>query len=401
MDVKQTEYFPQDVFSGDAPPEKSPRVIIGPHRYIQGDGVLDYLGRYISIVKGSRPALILTEGGLKRVGERILGSLKKVRLEPVTLIFEGECSDEEVTRLVKQIENMDVDCLIVAGGGKCLDTGKCVAHCISVPLVVCPTLASTDAPCSAVSVMYSPDGVYDRPWFFQESPAMVVVDTGVIVRAPVRHLVAGMGDAMSTYYEARTCFLNPKARNMIGARPTATAVALGELGKRLLFENGVKAVEAAKKSEVNEAVENVIEANTLLSGVGFESGGLAASHGFAQVLPMIPLLHEKFLHGEMVALGLLTHCCLEGSRDEARRIASFFAKVGLPVHLGQLLLSPERNDQELEQVVREAMNLFFTHHGPFEVTPESLKEALMEAHRLGKEISKRFGEEAHHSLHNR
>lgn len=397
--MTRTDYFPQDVFSGDAPPERSPRVIIGPHRYIQGDGVLDHVGRYLSIVKSSVPALLLTEGGMKRVGERITGSLKKYGLDPVTLFFEGECSDDEVARLVKQIENRGVDCLVVAGGGKCLDAGKCVAHCISVPLVACPTLASTDAPCSAVSVMYTPDGIYDRPWFFPESPAMVVVDTGVIVRAPVRHLVAGMGDAMSTYYEARTCFRNPKARNMIGARPTATAVALGELGARLLFENGEKAVEAAKNSIVNEAVENVVEANTLLSGVGFESGGLAASHGFAQVLPMIPSLHEHFLHGEMVALGLLTHCCLEDDREEARRIAVFFAKVGLPVHLGQLSLSPERNDQEVEQVVHEAMNLFFTHHEPFEVTPEKLKKALMEGDRIGKDVSKEFGEEAYHSLH--
>ena len=301
--MTQKDYVPQDVFAGDAPPQQSPRVIIAPGRYIQGDGVLDHLGHYLSLINCTRPALLITEGGLKRVGDRVLQSLQQVQIEPLTLLFEGECSDEEVERHVKRLRSRPTDALIAVGGGKCLDTGKCVASSIAVPVIICPTLASTDAPCSAVSVMYTPDGAFERPWFFTESPAIVVVDTGVIVRAPARHFVAGMGDAMSTYYETRTCFLNPEARNMVGARPTTAAMAIAELGAKLLFENGVRALEAVRKSEVNEAVENVVEANTLLSGIGFESGGLAASHGVAQVFPAIPFLHEQYLHGEMVAIG--------------------------------------------------------------------------------------------------
>jgi glycerol dehydrogenase len=397
--VTQKEYVPQDVFAGDAPPQQSPRVMIAPARYIQGDGVLDQLGRYLALVHSTSPALLITEGGLKRVGDRVLRSLQQVQIEPLTLIFEGECSDEEVERHEKKLRGRPTDALIAVGGGKCLDTGKCVASRIAVPVIICPTLASTDAPCSAVSVMYTPEGTFDRPWFFEESPAFVVVDTGVIVRAPARHLVAGMGDAMSTYYETRTCFLNPEARTMVGARPTAAAMAIAELGAKLLFENGLKALKAVKKSEVNEAVENVVEANTLLSGIGFESGGLAASHGVAQVFPAVPFLHEQYLHGEMVAIGVLTHLCLEDDRDEAKRVGTFFAQVGLPVHLAQLSLDPERNAQELDLVINEASDVFFIHHEPFEITPQKLKSALLQAHSLGLEVSKKVGDEAYRSLH--
>jgi glycerol dehydrogenase len=393
------EYFPQDVFAGDAPAGHSPRVIIAPQRYIQGEGALDHLGRYLSAVSSARPALLITEGGLKRTGRPILRGLKQARKEPVTLLFGGECSDEEVQRHVKRLRGQAIDSVIAVGGGKCLDAGKCVAHCISVPVAVCPTLASTDAPCSAVSVMYTPEGAFDRPWFFPESPALVVVDTGVIVRAPVRYLVAGMGDAMSTFYEARTCFRNPEARTMVGARPTAAAVAVAELGARLLFENGVKALESASKLEVNEAVENIVETNTLLSGVGFESGGLAAAHGVAQVMPMVPFVHKNFLHGEMVAVGLLAHLCLEGELDEARRIAAFFAEIGLPVHLGQLSLSPDQHNLELDRIVHEALKIFFVHNEPFDVTAQKLKQALLEAHQLGMEVSIKAGDEAYRLLH--
>jgi glycerol dehydrogenase len=117
MTVTQKDYIPQDVFAGDAPPQQSPRVMIAPARYIQGDGVLDHLGRYLSLVHSTSPALLITEGGLKRVGDRVLQSLQQVQIEPFTLIFEGECSDEEVERHVKKLRGNAADALIAIGGG--------------------------------------------------------------------------------------------------------------------------------------------------------------------------------------------------------------------------------------------------------------------------------------------
>ena len=34
---------------------------------------------------------------------------------------------------------------------------------------------------------------------------MVIMDTEVIAKAPVRFLMAGIGDALATYYEAAAC----------------------------------------------------------------------------------------------------------------------------------------------------------------------------------------------------
>jgi glycerol dehydrogenase len=186
---------------------------------------------------------------------------------------------------------------------------------------------------------------------------------------------------------------------MIGARPTAAAFAIAERGARLLFDNGIQALEAVSRLEVNEAVENVVETNTLLSSMGFESGGLAAAHGVAQVMPMIPFIHKNYLHGEMVAMGLLAHLCLEGEVQEARRIASFFAEVGLPVHLGQLSLSVDRHGPELDGVVSEALKIFFVHNEPFTVTAKLLKQALLQAHRLGLEVARAAGDDAYCRLH--
>ena len=43
--------------------------------------------------------------------------------------------------------------------------------------------------------MYTPEGVSEGVEFFPTSPAIVAVDTRSVAEAPVRYLVAGMGDA--------------------------------------------------------------------------------------------------------------------------------------------------------------------------------------------------------------
>ncbi len=396
--IMSADYSPQELFSG-SPDERldSPRVLIFPHRYIQGNGVMDRLGRYLSVISSSRPAVLMTTGGKRRFGDRVGKSLSGVGIEAHVESFRGECSIEEVKRLVNILRATEIDSVIAVGGGKCIDAAKCVAFRLDVPVVICPTIASTDAPCSAVSVMYSPEGVGRGPEFFRNSPALVIVDTGIIAASPMRHLVAGMGDALATFYEARTCFRNPSGRNMLGSRITIAALALVELCAKTVFEDAHSAIDAAKRGEVTPSLDRVIEANTLLSGVGFESGGLAAAHAMAAGMTVIPVLRQ-YLHGELVAIGLIAHLVLEGESEEARRVARFMAEIGLPVTLEQLRLSPG-DSASIMDAMAAALNEPFANNEPFELTPEKLYSALLEADRLGREIVCEIGCAPFRALH--
>ena len=394
-------YIPQAVFSTEEEEEASvPRVLIAPQRYVQGDGILDHLGRYLSIVPSERVAILIDEDGRQRDGARLLKSLNSARIDSEVVIFHGECSTEEVDRVGEVLQAMatPVDCVVAVGGGKCLDVGKGVAHRLGMPMVSVPTLASTDAPCSALSVMYTPEGVFCDVAFYPRSPALVAIDTRIVAEAPVRFLVSGIGDAMATWYEARTCLDNPGARTVLGARPTLATSALGKLCADTLFEYGLEAVEAVKRSEVNDALENIVEANTLLSGMGFESGGLAVAHSIAQGLTVVPEVHRNYMHGEMVAIGLLTQIVLEKDVDEARKVAGFFAKVGLPVHLGQISLSLD-NEAQLGDVMEAAMMLPFVGNEPFAVTTESLLTTAARTHELGLEVTQTAGDAPYRALH--
>lgn len=179
--------------------------------------------------------------------------------------------------------------------------------------------------------------------YYPTDPYCVVVDSEIIAKAPKRYLVSGMGDAMSTYYEADACMRAPHGINPVGGRPTEAAVALAKLCRDLLFEYGVQAVQDMDRAEVTEAIEKVIEANTLLSGLGFESGGLAAAHAIHNGLTAHKGTHE-YIHGEKVAFSTIVQLCMEQKMDEARRVAKFFVEVGLPVCLADLGINEWDNE---------------------------------------------------------
>lgn len=226
----------------------------------------------------------------------------------------------------------------------------------------------------------------------------MVVDTDIIAAAPERYLVAGMGDAMATWYEARVCLLNRAGITTVGARPTLASCALGEVCAQTLHKEGRAAAAAVATNTVNDPLEAVVEANTLLSGLGFESGGVAAAHGVAQSLTAIPIVHANFLHGEMVAIGPLAQLMMESRHEEAARVAEFFANVGLPVHLGQLSL--DARDNSALAVISEGTLAFpFIGNMPVAVNAELVRSAILDAHSLGLSMAEKHGDAAYRRLH--
>jgi glycerol dehydrogenase len=206
-----------------------------------------------------------------------------------------------------------------------------------------------------------------------------------------------MGDAMATWYEAQACYANPNAVIAVGARPTIAAAAIGEACARTLFEDGVKAASAVARSEVTAELEQIVEANTLLSGLGFESGGLAAAHGFAQAYTGISRVETNFLHGEMVAMGTLGQLMLESRQQEARKVAEFFADVGLPIHLGQLSVD-NKDTTTLDTIVQGTAAFPYIANMPMEIDEGLLRRALLEADALGLSVGADRGDAAFRRL---
>jgi glycerol dehydrogenase len=259
-------------------------------------------------------------------------------------------------------------------------------------VVSCPTVASSDAPCSALSVIYSEDGVFQEYRFYRKNPDLVLVDTEVIAQAPPRLLVAGMGDALATWFEAKTC-VEGYVKNMRGGGSTRSAAALAELCYKTLLEDGAAALRAVETKVVTPALERLVEANTLLSGLGFESSGLAAAHAVHNGLTVAPGTHD-FFHGEKVAFGLLVQLVMEGSsRATVEQVLGFSSEVGLPITLAEVGLR-QLPGEELGQIARRATAPGETiHNEPFEVTSDMVADAILAADAIGRDWKKRNGEQ--------
>lgn len=361
------------------------KAFISPSKYIQCEGALKELGDYVSLY-GKSALLIAHKDDVARVQAQLDAAVAKTGVKFVTSNFGGECSRQEVARLKEVAAKANCDCIVGLGGGKAIDTAKCVADSVK-PVLICPTIAATDAPTSSSSVLYTPEGAFDDYAYFISNPNVVLVDTEVIAKAPARFLVSGMGDALSTYFEARSCQrafarVNASGNGRPKAVGTMTAMALATLCYDTLMEDGYKALLAAESKAVTPALENIVETNILLSGLGFESGGLAAAHAIHNGLTVLEETHSYF-HGEKVAFGTLVHLVLENAESaEIQEVIDFCLSVGLPVCLADLGVE-DIGDRIKEVAEKSTLAEESIHNMPFPVTADMVAAAILTADKLG------------------
>ncbi|MDO5142776.1 MAG: glycerol dehydrogenase [Eubacteriales bacterium] len=308
-------------------------IFAAPGKYIQGRGELKNLSAHIAKL-GKKALVIASPLGIERIQSAMQGSdCSACSLHFIP--FEGECSMTEIGRMQRIFAEEGCEIVVGAGGGKVMDTAKAAACFLKAPCVIVPTAVSSDAPCSALSVIYHDDGSLDQRLALPKSPDFVLVDSDLIAHAPVRLLVAGMGDAFSTYFEARACCASA-SDNIHGGLSSCCAQVIARSCYDILLADGLNAKLAVEHQLCTQAVENIIEANTLLSGIGFESGGKGAAHAIGDGLNTIAQC-KRMMHGEKVAFGSLVQLILENaSADELHEAYGFCIAVGLPVTLAQL-----------------------------------------------------------------
>jgi len=358
------------------------KIFGSPNRYIQGNGILDRLEEILSPL-GDRFFVFGDEIVLSIVGDRIATVLKSSGKIFTMEKFQGECCYSEIFRLKTEAEKSKAEVIIGIGGGKACDTTKALSIQLKLPIVIIPTIAATDAPTSHLVALYDENHVIKEVLRMEPRTSLVLVDTGVIARAPARFLVAGMGDALSTKFEAEACWKSG-ATNLFRAKPFQAALHLASLAYEIIIEYGEEAKRSVEDKEVTSALENVVEANILLSGLGFESGGLAAAHAVHAGFTLIPEMNRS-LHGEKVAFGILVQLILENRElDFIEDLIQFYKLIGLPTSLKALGLKEFR----LEQIERAANRICqegsYIYNMPFKVDQQAIIEAILKADSLAK-----------------
>lgn len=349
----------------------SVKTLIFPQRYVQGPNTLSQIAGHLESIGIGNPLVVAGPSAMGACRQSIEASMQSKSMKCEFLVFGGESSWNEIRKIKEACLSGGHDAVMACGGGKVLDAGRTAAagHAVNagvvpaevvknvganVACIQVPTIAATDSPTAKVSVIYTEKGEFETFLIFPTNPAMVFVDTAVIANAPVEYLVHGMGDALATYFEADIS-QRTAAPTLAGGLCSRTALMVARLAFDTLMEYGVQAKIEVENHIPGPALEAVVEANILLSGLGYENGGLSAAHAIALSYTRIYHLFQKHpSHGQFVAFSTLTQLMMEErNKDFLDKIYGFCKSVGLPTTFEALGMQTV-TDQALRMVADDA-----------------------------------------------
>lgn len=346
-----------------------------PSSYVQGHGALLQSAPYLKRL-GTKAVLLADPMPFKLYGQKFVDYLQKEGLDVKVVQFQGESSDNEIKRVDQIAKDENAELIIGFGGGKTSDTAKASADDLKIKVAVLPTLASTDAPCSRLSVIYKDSGEFEKYRFFNANPDLVLVDTQIVANAPAKLLACGIADALATNVEAKA-ISQANELTMLNEHQTLVGAAIAQKCEDTLFAYAHEAISAVEAHADTKALDKVVEANTLMSGVGFESGGLAAAHAINDGLSVLDgPVHTK-MHGEKVSFGTLTQLMLEGV-DEAEFLKYFnlLHSLNLPTNFQEIGIE-DPSDENLLKVAQASCSPNDTMgRMPFDVEPDDVVQAM-------------------------
>jgi glycerol dehydrogenase len=326
---------------------------------------------------GERPLVVGGQQTLSLIKPRLTSVLKEQGLEAQEAAYTPDCSENSLKALRKAASDHRADFIIGVGGGKALDTAKLLGYQCDLPVVTIPTSAATCAAWTALANIYSDAGAFQYDVPLAHCPDLLLLDYDLILTAPNRTLVAGIGDAIAKWYEASVSSGDSSETLIIAAVQQARVL------RDILFQKSQTALE----NPGGEAWREVVDATVLLAGVIGGLGGAkcrtVAAHAIHNGLTHLEATHG-ILHGEKVAYGILVQLRLEemvqGSQLAAsarQQLLKFYAEIGLPKTLEDLGLQDVTLAQ-LRQVAEIACQpQSDIHNLPFAVIPEQLLAAMV------------------------
>jgi len=299
------------------------------------------------------------DGGLDIIGKEIYGT---------------DCTYEAVERLAALPAFKEADMVFAVGGGKAIDTCKCLCIECEKPVFTFPTIASNCAACTSVSIMYHEDGTFFKPHFFTHPAAHAFIDTQIIAAAPYRYLWAGIGDTYAKNYEAEISSRGEKLPHY-----TEVGVGFSKMCLTPMLEYGRQALEDNKKGVATEALEQVVLAIVVTTAIvsifltrdftpDYNSG---LAHACFYALTAYPVIEKEHLHGEVVGFGVLYALLVDGQQEEFEKIYALNKELGLPVRIADIGITEEQFFETMDRIPQ----MSDIRHYPYQVTKEMLMQA--------------------------
>jgi glycerol dehydrogenase len=95
---------------------------------------------------------------------------------------------------------------------------------------------------------------------------------------------------------------------------------------------------------------------------------------------VLPGFEEKWLHGNVVAYGVLVQLLIDGDVDEARRLKAFMQELEIPTTLREMDVPVDRT--VLQPVLTETVTGPDMEHIPYPITEDMVFEAMVQVEML-------------------
>lgn len=343
--------------------------------YSIGDKIYERIGP----VCESYGKKVLVIGGRKALAaayDKIAAYVAQTNLKIIgTEIYGENCTYATVERLRALPLYQEADMVFGVGGGKALDTVKCLCIPDDKPVFSFPTIASNCAATTSVSILYNEDGTFLKPHFFIRPVMHAFIDTQIIAQAPSQYMWAGIGDTYAKYYEALISSRDERLEHF-----TAVGVAVSQMCRDPLLLYSARALEDHKQGLCTYAVEQVVLAIVVTTGIASifltkdytpdYNSGLA--HAIFYALTAYPVIEERHLHGEVVAFGILIALLVDGQKEEFEKIYELNKSIGLPTRLSDIEIAPA----QWEECLYRIPTMSDVAHYPYKVTRPMLEDAM-------------------------
>lgn len=338
---------------------------IGPDAYDNIEAVCSALGKRVLIIGG--------ETALEKSIGKLRAAMKSFAIAD-TVVYGKECYRKRIEELKKQFEDKNIDFIMGVGGGKAIDTSKCLADSLNLPVVTVPTIASTCAATSALAVVYSENHVYEGFWHFKRPARHCFIDTSIIAQAPDMYFRAGIGDTLAKYYEVE---FSMRGRKL--SFNDEMGLSISRMCSEPLMKDAEKALCGCRENRVTEELESV--ARIILVSTGMvsmlidEKFNGALAHALFYGLTVLDGFEEKFLHGDVIGYTTTVQLMLDGKTDEAEKVRELIKSMGVETTLRGR--GVDTDFENLEPVLENAVKDPDMEVIPYEITPRMIYDAIM------------------------
>ena len=323
---------------------------------------------------GSKILLIGGEKAMNAALSRLEDSIKGSSLQIIdAVVFGKDCTYSQAEIWAEHAKNIGADMIFGMGGGKALDTAKAAGEKAGLPVFTFPTIAATCAGTTALSVVYKDDGNFDSFYFYEKPAAHCFIDLTVIASAPVKYLQAGMGDTIGKYFESHFA-----SRGDCLSHPSALGVNTSNMCYFPLLEYGEQALIDCENNEVTDALEEAVLANIVSTGLVsllvLDDYNCAIAHSVYYGLVLLQGFEEKWLHGNVVAYGVLVQLAVDKKLNEAKELKNFLIRLKIPTTLKEMDVDVTR--ENLSAVLKETVTGPDMEHIPYKVSEDMVFDAI-------------------------